>query len=160
MFEVKVVDFNECKVAALEHRGNPDRLMETFQQFDAWRKSTDESPLGVSKTYGLAHTNPETTAPEDFKFDICSVVGSDVKPNDFGVITKTIPGGRCAHFRHIGSRSHAVMGPKVKYLFREWLTANGERLRGHPSIFHYINFPSDVSEDELITDIYLPIQKV
>ncbi|MFC1747308.1 GyrI-like domain-containing protein [Pseudomonadota bacterium] len=158
MIDVNVVDFTECKVAALEHRGAPELLSDSFSRFDAWRQQSDESPLATSNTYGLAYTNPESTAADDFKFDVCGAVSSDVRPNEYGVVTKSIPGGRCAHIRHIGSRSHEVMGPKVKYLFREWLTANGERLRGHPSIFQYINFPSDVAEDELITDIYLPIQ--
>ncbi len=158
MVDVEVVDFSECKVAALEHRGNPQDLMESFKTFAAWRASTEESPAETHNSYCLAHTNPETTAPEDFKFDICSVVDADVKPNEFGVMTKTIPGGQCAKFRHVGSRTHAVLGPKVRYLFVEWLKANGKRLRGHPSIFHYINSADEVAEDQLITDVYLPIQ--
>ena len=75
--------------------------------------------------------------------------------NPQGVITKKLPGGRCALLRHLGSLDN--IGVSVHYLYGEWLPNSGEKLRNFPCFFHYINLLPEVLEHELITDIYLPL---
>nr|WP_231855061.1 GyrI-like domain-containing protein [Photobacterium profundum] len=47
---------------------------------------------------------------------------------------------------------------KIHYLYGQWLPESGEELRDDPCFFHYMNFFPEVSEHELITDIYLPLK--
>jgi len=63
--------------------------------------------------------------------------------------------GKCAVARHIGSRENVAA---AIYLIKEWLPKSGEKLRDSPVIFHYINVGHDIAEEEMITDVYLPIQ--
>jgi len=51
------------------------------------------------------------------------------------------------------------MDGKVHYLYDDWLPLSGEELRDFPCLFHYINLFPEVAEHELITDIYLPLNK-
>lgn len=151
---VKIVSFKPTKVAALEHRGSPVLLEASVEKFIEWRKSNDLSPVETSTTYGIAYDNPETTPPDAFRFDICGEVNEDVPANPQGVITKIIPGGRCAVMRHFGS-VHQI-GETVRPLYAEWLPKSGEQLRDFPCLFHYVN--PNAQDNELMTDVYLPIK--
>ncbi len=154
--DVSIVCFETVKVAVLEHRGAPGLLNDSIQRFIEWRKSSRLSPVKTSNTYGLAYDDPKTAEPDAFRFDICGEVYQDVPDNPQGVITKEIPGGRCALIRHVGSHNH--MDGKIHALYGEWLPDSGEELRDFPCFFHYLNFFPEVPESELITDIYLPLK--
>lgn len=152
--KVEIVDFPETLVAALEHRGPEHLTYNTTKQFIAWRQANGYPP-GRGKTFGVHYTDPVTTLPEDYRLDICLSVEAPVKPNPQGVVTKTIPGGRCACVRHVGSR-HDIH--PAEWLYREWLPQSGEALRDFPIFFHYVNVGPAVKEHEMITDVYLPLQ--
>lgn len=154
--QVKIIEFPTTTVAALEHRGPVELLNDSVGQFIAWRKQSKLSPVTTSSTFGIAYDDPKSTPPEDFRFDICGSIADAVPQNPQGVVTKVIPGGRCAMLRHKGS--HDTMDPKVYYLYGEWLPDSGELLRDFPCFFHYQNFFPEVAEHELITDIYLPLK--
>jgi AraC family transcriptional regulator len=126
------------------------------QRFIEWRKTSGLSAIKSSQTYGIAHDNPDTTPPETFRFDICGSVVEPVPENPQGVVTKTIPGGRCAVARHAGSRDR--IGDSVYYLYRQWLPASGQELRDFPVYFRYLNLDIDTPEHEHLTDIYLPLK--
>lgn len=152
--QADIVDFPETLVAALEHRGPEHLTYTTTKKFIAWRQANGLRP-GAGNTYGVHYTDPATTPPEDYRLDICLSVTEPVAPNSQGVITKTIPAGRCARVRHIGSR-HNIH--PADWIYREWLPKSGEELRDYPIFFHYVNVGPDVKEHEMITDVYLPLK--
>ncbi len=154
--EVRIVVVEPTMVAALEHRGAPVLLNDSVRTFIEWRKETGLSPVNSSQTYGVVHTNPDTTPADAFRFDICGSVLEAVPANRQGIVTKTIPGGRCAVVCHAGSRER--IGESVYYLYREWLPKAGEELRDFPVYFHYLNLDHDLSEHEHRTDVYLPLK--
>jgi DNA gyrase inhibitor GyrI len=152
---VKVVEFGETKVAVLEHRGSPGLINASVQSFIEWRKEHKLSPK-VSETYNIIYGDPATIAPEEFRLDICASTNSDVKENLCGVISKVIPGGRCAVLRHIGPGDN--IGHSFHYLYAHWLPESGEELGDFPCFLHRVNLFPDIAEHEMITDIYLPLQ--
>ncbi len=154
--EINVVNFKETKVAVLEHRGAPELVNDSVSTFIEWRKESKLSPITTSNTFGIAYDDPKTTEPKKFRFDICGSIETDVPDNAQGVITKVIPGSRCALLRHLGA--HDTIGNSVHYLYGEWLPTSGEELGDFPCFFHYVNLIPEVSEHELITDIYLPLK--
>lgn len=156
IMEIKIVNFNETKVAVLEHRGDPELINDSVSIFIAWRKESKLSPITSSDTFGVPYDDPSTTEPEKFRFDICGSVVADVPDNPYKVITKSIPGGRCAVLRHLGSRDN--ISDSVYYLYGEWLPSSGEELRDFPCYFHYLNLLPATPEHELVTDIYLPLR--
>lgn len=153
---VELINREAIKIAVFEHRGHPQTLNHSIQQFIEWRKQTQESPITSSQTFGVPFNDPNTVDPELFHFDICGSVTEDVNPNEHGVVTKSLPGGRFAKIRHLGS--HAQMDEKIYQFYRDWLPESGEELNDFPLFFHYINFFPEVSESELITDIYFAIK--
>ncbi len=154
--EVKVVDFAETMIAVLEHQGPPELIFESVQTFIDWRKSSGLSPIATSRTFGLAYSDPATTPPAEFRFDVCGEISSPVPANPQGVVTKRIPAGRYATVRHHGSTDR--ISGSAYYLYREWLPQSGEELGDFPPFFHYVTRIPDVPEHEQVTDIYLPLK--
>jgi len=154
--KVNTVQFPSTLVASLTHHGSPKRVNQTVAQFIEWRKSSHESPIATTDTFGVAYNDPATTPDDEFKFEVCSSVEQPIKTNSQGVLTKTIPGGRCAQITHHGS--HDLMDEKIRYLYQQWIIENNETLRDFPCFFKYLNLFPQVSEHELITEIYLPLK--
>jgi AraC family transcriptional regulator len=152
---VNIVNFPETRVAALEHKGAPDRVMETVGKFIQWRKKNGPSPR-ISDTYNILYDDPATVAAEDYRFDICASLNESITANDYGVIEKIIPNGRCAVLRHIGSESS--LGQSIQSLYSQWLKQRNESLRDYPCFVKRVTFYPDVPEHEMVIDIYLPIK--
>jgi AraC family transcriptional regulator len=153
---VKIANFPETRIAVLEHRGDPALVMETAMTFIDWRKSSGLSPVRTSRTFGIAYDDPEQTPAHAFRFDICGSVSTPVPENPQGVRDGVIPGGRCAVVRHYGS--HDRLGVSARYLYRDWLPDSGEELRDFPLFFDYLSLIPETAEQDLITDLYLPLR--
>ncbi len=153
---VEIVELEEIPIAVLEHQGSPDLLFDSVTQFIDWRKSSGFSPVTSSRTFGMVYSDPEQTPPELFRFDICGEVQAPVPSNPQGVINKSIPAGRFARLRHLGSTDR--IAESANALYREWLPLSGEELRDFPLLFHYIKRIPEVAEHEQVTDIYLPLK--
>jgi AraC family transcriptional regulator len=138
----------------LEHRGAPQLLGDTIRKFITWRKE-NKLPPSRSRTYNLVYDDPATAIPDDYRFDLCAAIKEEVQANDYGVITKFIPSGRCAVIRHVGADEK--MADAIHFLYSDWLQQHHEELRDFPLFFERISFFPDVAEHQMITDIYLPI---
>jgi AraC family transcriptional regulator len=153
---VRIITTPTVRVATLEHRADPALLDDSVQRFIAWRKSSGRSPIASSQTYGIAYDDPKAVPPGQFRFDICGSIQEPVPANEYGIVNKVIPGGRCAVVRHEGPLDN--IAGSVYYLYRQWLPTSGEELRGFPIYFHYLNLKSDTPEHELLTDVHLPLK--
>lgn len=154
--DIKIIDFPKKEVALIEHKGNPQLVLDTAAKFIAWRKSTGLSPVKNSETYGIPYSDPSSTPIDEFRFDICGTHPGGVPENSYGVKSGSIPGGRCAVGIHNGS--HDAIGESVYHMYQQWLPDSGEELRDFPCFFRYLNFVHEVDESELITEIYLPLR--
>ncbi len=152
--DVKIVAVNETRVAVLEHRGDPNTIGDSIRRFIAWRKAVGLPPR-LSATYNIFHDDPETTPPEDFRLDLCAATDRAIAPNDAGIVAKTIPGGRCAVLRLVGSDDG--IGDAGRFLYGDWLPKSGEELRDFPFYAQRVAFFPDVPEHEAIIDLYLPL---
>jgi AraC family transcriptional regulator len=153
LIDVRIEQFPETPVAVAEHHGPAEREYETARKLIEWRIAHRLSPAN-HRSFGVHYTDPQAVAPSDHRVDFCVTYDLPVQPNAQGVINKIIPANRCAVARHFGSRrfNHTAV-----YMYREWLPASGEQLGNFPVFFHYVNVGPDVREDDMITDVYLPL---
>lgn len=154
--QIRIVEFPETHLAALEHHGAPGLLGESVERFRQWRMQSGQSPVASSRTFGIPYGNPDTTPSEDFRFAICGELDEALRPNAFGVQEKIIPAGRCAVVRHVGSPDY--IGESIYPLYRDWLPSSGEELRDHPLFFHYLSVHPETPLDQWQTDIYVPLK--
>ncbi|MDU9392266.1 AraC family transcriptional regulator [Pseudomonas japonica] len=154
--QVKIVEFAEVRVAALEHLGPPGLVQDTVRRFIDWRLHSGQSPVASSRTFGIPFNNPDTTPPEEFRFAVCGEIDEAVRPNDFGIGERRIAGGRYAVVRHHGSPD--VIGETIYPVYRDWLPASGEELRDEPLFFQYLSVHPQTPLEQWQTDIYVPLQ--
>lgn len=154
--QVRIVDFAEVRLAALEHCGPSSLVNESVRRFIAWRIQSGQSPVASSRSFGIPYGNPDTTPSEAFRFAICGEIQEAVASNKFGVRELVIPGGRCAVVRHTGSPDH--IGETIYPVYRDWLPASGEELRDHPLFFHYLSVYPETPQEQWQTDVYVPLR--
>jgi AraC family transcriptional regulator len=152
--EIRIVEFQETRVAVAEHHGPPELEYETSRKLISWRIQ-NALPPSNHRTYGIHYTDPSTTPPSDHRVDFCVSYEQPVPQNPQGIVSKVIPANRCALARHLGSRSHNLA---AIFLYQDWLPNSGESLGDFPIFFHYVNVGPHVQEHEMITDVYLPLK--
>lgn len=153
--QVKIINFSDTKVAVLEHHGDPRLIGNSVRSFIEWRKQ-NHLPPRVSATFNIVYNNPAEVAPVDYRLDLCAATDRPVADNEWGVVSKTIPGGRCTVLRHVGSDD--TLAETASFLCSEWFPQSGEELRDFPVYFQRVKFFPDASENEAITDVFLPIK--
>jgi AraC family transcriptional regulator len=104
---------------------------------------------------GIVHDDPDVTAPHRMRYDAAITVGENVAAEgDIGI--QVIDASRYAIVRHNGP--YETIAATYARLCGEWLTQSGKELRSAPALEKYLNSPRDVSPDQLMTDIYLPLE--
>lgn len=154
--QIRIVEFAETRVAALEHHGAPGLLGESVERFRQWRLHSGQSPVAQSRTFGIPYNNPDTVAEDDFHFAICGEIAEAIMPNTFSVQERVIPAGRCAVIRHAGSPDY--IGETLYPLYRDWLPSSNEELRDHPLFFHYLSVYPETPLEQWQTDVYIPLK--
>lgn len=153
--DVQIIVFPRTKVAAIEHVGSPASEYDSARKLIAWKiEQRFLDPLR-HRSYGVHYTDPHTTPAAEHRVDFCLSIDEDVGQNSYGIIDKVIPMVRCARARDIGSRSN---NRAAAYLYERWLPQSGEALGDFPMFFHYVNVGPQVREEDMITDVYLPLK--
>ena len=151
---VRIEDTDDIRVAELVHRGDPALIGDSVRRFIEWRKQTGIAK--ASAVFNILYDDPHTTPPEDFRLGICVATDRNVVPNDARILVRTIPGGRHAVLRHVGTEDS--FGAALVYLYGTWLPQSGEEPRDSPLYCQRVRFFPDVPEHEAVTDIFLPLK--
>jgi AraC family transcriptional regulator len=151
--KVEIRELETRRLAVVEHRGDPKSLGNSVNKLVTWAKS---QPININPSagdaFGFAYDDPDTTKPEDFRFDLALTIPKSLVIQDPDVLETHLPKGRYAIAVHYGSRSR--IGETIYPMLREWLPASGEALGQLPCIFCYQNFDHEVAETELITECW------
>ena len=153
--DVTVREVEPVSVAIMEHCGPPAEIGTTIQRFIAWRKANGLSPR-TSETFNIFHSDPRTTDPSDYRLDLCAGTDRVFDADKQGVVSGTIPGGRCAVLRVVGNTDD--LEPAALFLYRDWLPESGEEARDFPLYCQRIALFPEVPEHEAVTDLFLPLK--
>ncbi len=152
--DVKIEKIKPIRVAFVRHIG-------LYDECDAaWDRLTTELGHrgllgGETKYIGLCYDDPEVTPPEKVRYDACVSVDESFQPEgEIGV--QTIAGGEYAVTTHFGPYSR--LGETYARLFGQWLPQSGRELRSIPCMEIYLNDPEGTEPEDLITDIYAPLE--
>jgi len=106
---------------------------------------------------GISYDDPDITESNKLRMDACVTVPTGFKAPE-GISTQIIEGGEFAVLRHVGSYNglHAC----YRFLYGSWLPQSGREPKAAPALEIYRNDPDSVPEDQLITDICLPLKVV
>jgi AraC family transcriptional regulator len=106
---------------------------------------------------GICHDDPTVTDEKNIRYD--AAIAWDKKKIDFlkeqGFNTKKIEGGKYAMVLYKGNYEKAIDSWSGIY---NWIGENGYKFKDSPPFERYLNTPNEVSEDKLLTEIYVPLE--
>ena len=152
--KVKIEYKEPIRVAFMRHVGPYDEVGATWDKL--LPRLGKEGLLGGDVLIlGICHDDPEVTPPEKIRYDACVTVDERFVPEDeIGV--QVIPGGEYAVTTHFGP--YQKLGDTYTRLLGQWLPRSGRELRSAPCFEVYLNDPQSTEPEDLLTDIYAPLQ--
>jgi len=142
------------RVAYMEHRGPYNECGGTWDRF---LPELGKRGLlgGENLILGLCHNDPEVTPPEDIRYDACVVVDDDFQAEG-EIKVQVIEGGEYAVTTHFGP--YHQLNLSYAALAGSWLPNSGRELRSAPAYEIYITDPEGTEPEDMITDIYMPLE--
>lgn len=151
---VELKHLDELRVAAVRHRGPYNRISEAFQRLGAIAGPAGLFNGPAAAMLALYYDDPESTPPDELRADAAIAVSPDaVIPQALTEIR--IAAGRYACTTHKGSYSQ--LGDAWARLMGVWLPQSGHRVGAGASFELYRNNPTMVKEEDLVTELYVPI---
>jgi AraC family transcriptional regulator len=150
---VEIKQMPARRLAAVRHAGPYTRIGEAFQRLGAIA-----GPAGLfrpgAEMLALYHDDPEATAPADLRSDAGVTVPEGLALPD-GLTEQRVGAGKYACTLHLGSYDR--LPDTWARLMGEWLPASDHRLGPGASYEIYLNDPSTTTEDNLETEICIPL---
>ena len=142
------------RVAFMRHIGPYDKVGSVWDKLTLWLGK--EGLLGGDVQFiGLCHDDPAVTPPDKIRYDACVTVDECFQPaGEIGV--QIISGGEHAILTHFGAYNQ--LGESYAKLLGQWLPRSGRTLRSTPCFEVYLNSPESTEPQDLITDIYAPLE--
>jgi AraC family transcriptional regulator len=143
----------ELRTAALRHIGPYNRISETFARLD--ELAGGAGLLDVKPTLlAIYYDDPEVTPEAELRSDAAIVIPDGAALPD-GLSEQRVPGGRYARTTHLGP--YTQLGDTWARFMGQWLPKSGERLGDGVTYEIYVNNPTEVPQEELHTDLYIPL---
>jgi AraC family transcriptional regulator len=152
--DVKIQQLTPMRVAYLRHVGPYGEVGATWDRL-LTILGKDGYLGGGTMLIGLCHDDPEVTPPSKIRYDACVTVGDDFAPSG-GIQVQTVAGGEYAMTTHNGPYND--VGRTYAELLGQWIPRSGRELRDVPCFEVYLNDPQSTAPEDLLTDIYAPLQ--
>ncbi len=153
--DVQVKMIPQRHVAFIRHIGPYAQCGTAWEKLCTWAGPNGLLQPGC-EFIGLCYDDPDVTESENIRYDACITVDQEIEP-DGPIGFQTIDPGVYAMTTHHGS--YQKLSETYAALCGQWAPQNGYELRSLPSLEIYLNSPEDTPEDELLTDVHVPIEK-
>ncbi|UCG47280.1 MAG: AraC family transcriptional regulator [Phycisphaerales bacterium] len=154
--DVRVEHLEPMRVAFVRHVGPYSQVGKAWEKLCA-RLGREGLLAGGTRFVGVCYDDPEVTAPEKLRYDACVTVDEDFEAEgEVGV--QTICGGEYAVVTHFGP--YEDLGRTYGQLYGRWMPQNGRQPRSEPCLEFYLNDPDGTDPEDLLTDIYAPLEPV
>ena len=152
--EVRIEKLEPMRVAFARHIGPYEECEPAWEKLCAW--AGPKGLLGPDTTIiGVSYDDPEVTPPEKIRYDACITVGEDIEAEgEIGV--QVIAGGDYAVTTHKGPYGNLLQ--TYQKLFGEWAPQSGRVVKQAACFEIYRNDPKSTPPEELITDVYIPLE--
>jgi len=153
--EIRHVDEKKIVyIRIMDWYGAPESYVKAWNELGKFAR--DNKLIKSDTEYiGLSFDDPTITPPEKCRFYACFTIKDDIKPTGpFGI--QTIRSGRYAVFSHRGAYRNLI--DTYYYIYITWLPDSSYRSDGSMSFEKYVNSPDKVKEEDLITEIYVPVK--
>ena len=154
LMKVGIKKVEPTRVAFMRHIGPYEECKSTWEQLATWAGANGMLRPGV-QFIGICHDDPEVTPPEKIRYDACITVDDDFQPEgEVGV--QVISAGDYGMTTHVGPYNR--LGETYARLCGQWAPTSGRELKSSPCFEVYLNCPDDTAPEDLLTDVYVPLE--
>ena len=151
--EVHVRQFPKTRVAAVRHTGPYQECGKAWKAVCEW--AGKKGLFGpTTKFIGVSYDDPEITPPDRIRYDACVSVGPDVV-GEGDVVVCDIGGGEYASTIHKGPYNR--LNESYAHICGVWGPHSGREFETAACLEVYLNDPERTPEEELRTEIYVPL---
>ncbi|MEL7114134.1 MAG: AraC family transcriptional regulator [Pseudomonadota bacterium] len=157
LYPVYPIEINEQparRLAAIPHRGAYTEIGKCFEQLGAMFTSRALWPHAQGMV-GVYYDDPDAVAEADLQSQ-AGVVVDEAAPMDAPLEEVRLPEGRYAVMHYKGP--YSGLAAAYRHLYGAWLPQSGEELGDHPPIEVYLNAPTEVAPEDLLTDVCVPLK--
>ena len=150
---VEVLQIPACPIACSHHIGQYEGINEAFDRLVAWMELRDifaQNPQYL----GIYWDDPNEVPINKLRSDACCtlrqpiVAEGEIRPG-------AIPAGTYAVAHHQGP--YPTLNDAWDWMFNTWLPSTDLQLLDGISFELYLNDAAEVTPDQLLTDLYLPV---
>ncbi|SFR32066.1 AraC family transcriptional regulator [Litoreibacter janthinus] len=153
MYPVEIRTQPKGRLAALAHTGPYIEIGKKFEAVSSMFSSRGLWPHARGMA-GIYYDDPNAVPEADLRSYAGILVGSEFDmPGDMEDLT--IAEGKVAVLTYQGP--YAGLKAAYDYLYGAWLPQSGEEPRDAPAMEVYLNDPTDTAPEDLLTEIYLPL---
>ena len=153
--EVGIKEVDPIWVACVKHSGSYEDIGEILMDLFRWVLVNGEKV--ASYPMALFPADSQDDPPEDVSFEACIPIQAEAGiKGDSEVKIREIPAATVAFVRHLGSFSQM---DETYDRIHSWIRENGYRAAGHSRELYLTN-PMEHSEEELRTEIQIPVEAV
>ncbi|WP_368186425.1 GyrI-like domain-containing protein [Aestuariibius sp. HNIBRBA575] len=153
MFDVKIENRAALTLAGMAHKGPYLEIGSKFEQVAAVATSRNLWP-STRGMAGVYYDDPNAVAQADLRSHAGLILAEGVAVPD-GLEQITTHGGKTAILTYKGP--YSGLKAAYDYLYGSWLPQSGQEPAEAACYEVYLNDPSQVPEDELLTEINLPL---
>lgn len=153
--EMKVVieRRGEILVVALRRTGMPyTNLNASFGQVWSWAEAAN-IVTQLEGIFGIPWDDPVSVPQEELRYDASLALGVATAPDPFRIVR--LPAGDYARVRHFGS--YDGLEAATQRFLGDWLLHSCHEPADFPIVHQFLNDPDHTPENELATDILLPL---
>lgn len=148
-------DRPDKRLACIRHIGPYETIGSSFAKLSEWIETTGIDKNRLGEMTAIYYDDPSTTPPDQLRSDAAIEIPDDatIVP---GAVECRLSGGRHARYTHMGS--YRGLGEAWGRFFGEGVPSIGAHPTGAPCFEVYRNDCRTVPEEEVRTDLYIPVQ--
>ena len=154
VYNIEIDTTQDMRLAGMMHKGPYMEIGHAFEKAMAIAESRNYWP-NVRGMLAIYYDDPTAVAEADLK-SCAAMIVTPGSPIPETMQELFIEGGEVARLRFKGP--YAGLEAAYKHLFGEWLPSSDREPADQPCYEIYLNSPMEVSPDELLTDICVPLQ--
>lgn len=152
--DFEIVQQPEFRVIGVRHVGPYDQIRPAFERLGTIAGKAGLFGRDGVRMLGVYHDNPQRTAPQQLRSDAALTL-PDGEAVPYGLDERRVGGGKFLKIVHRGSYERLAESWQAAM---EAANADGRRMRPAASYELYVNAPGQVAEEDLQTEIYVPIE--
>lgn len=151
--EMNVSEMPQMRVACVRHLGPYSSCHPAWEKLCAW--GVRKGLFGPQTTFlGINWDDPDSTPPEEIRYDACFTVPDNVQAED-GVDIRYVGGCKHATIVHLGPFDR--LESTYRKLYAAILDRDNLTIGEKPSLEIYRTDPKTTPPEKLVTEIYVPL---